>query len=93
MTDLQVILLLNCLLELSSTEETEPRVSCRSIFFLLVLVVFLLLLHTFLVELADDGEQLHIEVLLRPLDLLFPHVDLEIPWRAKGKKYVFNEIR
>ena len=85
MTNLHVILLLDCLLELSSTEETVPGVSCRSLSFLLVLVSLLLLLQTFLIELAHDGEQLHVEVLLVPLDLLLPHVDWEIPGRAKGK--------
>ena len=91
MTNLHVILLLDCLLELSSTEETVPGVSCRSLSFLLVLVSLLLLLQTFLVELAHDGEQLHIEVLLLPLDLLLPHVDWEIPGRAKGKN-VYDQI-
>ena len=86
MTNLQVILLLYCLLEFGSAEETVPSVRCRSLLVLLVLVVLLLLLNTFLVELADDGEKLDIEVLLVHLHLLLTHVDGEIPERAKGKK-------
>ena len=85
MTNLQVVLLLNFVLEHSSTEYAVPGLGRRSLFFILVLVSLLLFLQSLLVKLAHDGEQLHIEVLLCPLDLLFPHVDWEIPGRAKGK--------
>ena len=56
MTNLQVILLLYRLLEFGSAEETVPSVNCRSLLVILVLVVLVLLMNTFLVELADDGE-------------------------------------